>query len=69
MMESAKPRVRPRQFIEDLAASGRLHFDSAEAQSTLGVSAAAVKVALSRLAKRYAIASPFRGFYVIVPPE
>jgi predicted transcriptional regulator of viral defense system len=68
-MESGESRLKPRQFIENLAASGRLHFDGAEAQSALGISAAAVKVALNRLAKRHAIASPFRGFYVIVPPE
>jgi predicted transcriptional regulator of viral defense system len=35
----------------------------------LGVSAAAAKLALNRLAKKQLIASPARGFYVIVPPE
>lgn len=68
-MESAKQLLKPRDFIDNLAASGRLFFDGAEAQVALGVSAAAVKVALSRLSKRLSIASPFRGFYVIVPPE
>lgn len=38
-------------------------------QSALGVSAAAAKLALNRLAKKNVIASPARGFYVIVPPE
>jgi len=38
-------------------------------QSALGVSAAAAKLALSRLAKQKVIASPARGFYVILPPE
>lgn len=38
-------------------------------QSALGVSTAAAKLALNRLAKQKAIASPARGFYVIVPPE
>ena len=38
-------------------------------QSALGVSAAAAKLALNRLAKQNVIASPARGFYVIVPPE
>jgi len=38
-------------------------------QSALGVSAAAAKLALNRLAKQKVIASPARGFYVIVPPE
>jgi predicted transcriptional regulator of viral defense system len=38
-------------------------------QSALGVSAAGAKLALNRLAKKKVIASPARGFYVIVPPE
>ncbi len=38
-------------------------------QSALGVSAAAAKLALNRLVKKNVIASPARGFYVIVPPE
>jgi predicted transcriptional regulator of viral defense system len=67
-----KPDNRPlkaRQFLQHLAASGRYHFSSTEAKSALAVSAAAAKVALNRLAKQGAIASPARGFYVIVPPE
>lgn len=68
-MKSAAKRPKARQFLENTAATGRLWFDSAEAQSVLGGSPAAVKVALNRLAKKGAIASPFRGFYVIVPPE
>jgi predicted transcriptional regulator of viral defense system len=61
--------LKARQYIEHLAASGRYQFTSAEAQAALAVSAAAAKVALNRLAKQGAIASPARGFYVIVPPE
>src|SRR6202158_2106996 len=67
-----KPERRPpraRQYVENLAAVGRYLFDSTEAQVGLGISAATAKVALNRLAKHGAIASPARGFYVIVPPE
>jgi len=56
-------------YISGLAASGRYHFASREAQAALGVSAAAAKLALNRLAKQKLIASPARGFYVILPPE
>src|SRR5580658_7844029 len=66
---SGQSHLRARQYVERLAATGRYHFDSGEAQSALGVSAAAAKVALHRLAKQRLIASPARGFYVIVPPE
>lgn len=67
-----KPGGRPpkaRQYVENLTAAGRYHFRSNEAQAALGISVAAAKVALNRLAKQGSIASPARGFYVIVPPE
>lgn len=68
-MKSEKDRPRVRQYIEDLAASGRYTLTSGEARSSLGVSADAAKLALNRLARQGLIASPARGFYVIVPPE
>ena len=52
-----------------LASRGRYQFSSEEARKALGVSEAAAKLALNRLARRGLIASPARGFYVIVPPE
>src|SRR3989442_11337241 len=68
-MKPDQPRRKARQYVEDLSAAGRHPFLAKEAQKALGISAAAVKVTLSRLAKRGVIASPARGFYVIVPPE
>lgn len=68
-MKPEKPRRKARQYVEDLAAAGRYHFLAKEAHKALGISAAAVKVTLSRLAKRGVIASPARGYYVVVPPE
>ena len=67
MFEPAAPRAR--NVIADLAARGRYHFTSSELRSGLGVSEAAARQALSRLAAKGEIASPARGFYVIVPPE
>ena len=67
MYESAAPRAR--DVITDLAAHGRYHFTSVELRSVLGVSASATRQALSRMAAKGRIASPARGFYVIVPPE
>lgn len=58
-----------RDYISSLAARGRYHFGSQESQKALGVSADATKLALNRLARQGLIASPSRGFYVIVPPE
>ncbi len=58
-----------RDYVSSLAARGRYSFTSEEARAALGVSADAVKLALSRLSKQGGVASPARGFYVIVPPE
>ena len=58
-----------RDYITDLAASGRYHFAAKEMRKALGVSRDAAKLSLYRMAKRGLVASPARGFYIIVPPE
>ncbi len=60
---------KARDYITDLAVSGRYHFAAEEMRKALGVSADAAKLSLYRLAKRGLVASPARGFYIIVPPE
>ncbi|MXY68771.1 MAG: hypothetical protein F4Y47_09450 [Acidobacteriia bacterium] len=62
-------RPTARGYIDGLASAGYHHFTSGDARDALGVSAAATKLALSRLARKGIIAQPARGFYVIVPPE
>lgn len=62
--------LRARDFVENLAASGTYHFTSAELKSALGdVSNSAANQALRRLAIKGQVASPARGFHVVVPPE
>ena len=68
-MKSKSRQLRARDYINDLAASGRYHFLSNDAREALGVSAAATKLALNRLGRQNMIAQPARGFYVILPPE
>ena len=58
-----------KDLIDSLASSGRYSFTSEEARTALDVSPEASKLALNRLAKQGRIASPARGFHVIVPPE
>lgn len=58
-----------KDYIERLASRGSYHFTSADARGALEVSAPATKLALNRLSHQGLIASPARGFYVIVPPE
>ena len=68
-MELELRRPHAREYIAGLAAAGRYDFASSDARNALGVSTDATRLALNRLARRKLIASPARGFYVIVPPE
>lgn len=68
-MESGYHHQRPADYIDALAARGRYHFTVAQLQEALGLSAPAARNALRRLASRNRVASPGRGFYVVVPPE
>lgn len=68
-MKSRSDHLIARDYIEQLAASGRHSFTSAEARDALDVSANAANKALKRLKDQGALASPEREFYVIVPPE
>jgi len=69
MKPEPKQRQHARDYIANLAATGRYHFVSSDAREALGVSADAAKLALNRLARQKIIASPARGFYVVIPPE
>lgn len=68
-MKNEATRARPRDYIDRLMASGRYSFTAAQARSAFGSSPAAAKMALGRLVRQGLIASPARGFYVVVPPE
>ena len=68
-MNSEYSPLKAGSFAAELAANGRYHFTTAEMRKALGVSEAAARLSLSRLARKQLIASPARGFYVIVPPE
>ena len=56
------------EYVESLQASGRFTFTTEDAIRALGTSPVAVRAALRRLKRRGQIASPYRGFHVIVPP-
>lgn len=56
-------------FLVHLQSWGRYAFSSAEASAAIGGSDVAVRHALLRLKKKGTLATPFRGFHVIVPPE
>lgn len=56
-------------FIDGLAARGRASFTTEEAQRALGGGVRAVQAMLRRLRSRAEIATPVRGFHVILSPE
>jgi predicted transcriptional regulator of viral defense system len=56
-------------FVDDLQARGRYTFTRAEAAHVQERSPVALEAALRRLKERGRIASPRRGFYVLVPVE
>lgn len=68
-METGSRHQRPVDYVDALAARGRYHFTAAQLQEALGLSGPAARNALKRLAARNRVASPARGFYVVIPPE
>jgi len=56
-------------YLDLLESSGRYQFTSDEARSWLATSADATRLALHRQKKKGRIATPARGFHVIVPAE
>jgi len=56
-------------FINAMAAKGRSSFSYKDIEKQINLSSVAIKAALRRLQKKGEIAMPYRGFYVIVPPE
>jgi predicted transcriptional regulator of viral defense system len=56
-------------FVDDLQSRGRYTFTREEALAAVGREAPAVDAALRRLRSRGRLASPRRGFYVVVPVE
>ena len=56
-------------FIDRLLQQGKYHFTTAETCSALGSGVSTVKQALRRLKAKGVIATPQRGFHVVVPPE
>ena len=56
-------------YIDDLLASGRSTFTTDDAVRAMGVSVPAARAAMRRLKEKGAVADPYRGFHVVVPPQ
>jgi predicted transcriptional regulator of viral defense system len=61
--------VTAANLIAELASRGQHCFTMDEAVAALGSSVKATRAALRRLKKKGVVATPYRGFHVIVPPE
>jgi predicted transcriptional regulator of viral defense system len=61
--------VKAADQIASLAAQGRYHFTTQEAARLMESSPLATRAALRRLKQKGLIATPYRGFHVIVAPE
>jgi predicted transcriptional regulator of viral defense system len=57
------------EFIDELIARGRFCFTLDDIEKLTSSSPEAIKIALYRLQKKGELIMPYRGFYVILPPE
>jgi predicted transcriptional regulator of viral defense system len=57
------------EYINDLVRRGKCSFTLSQAQSALGKSRKAINSSVEHLLSKSELATPARGFYVIVPPE
>lgn len=58
-----------KNFVASLASKGKSCFTEQDALKEIGLSRIALRSALRRLKKKQEIASPIRGFFIIIPPE
>ena len=69
MKQKVQNQLSLREYVDNLQARGHYSFVRMEAQKALKATDTAFKFAANRLSKKGRIASPRRGFYVIVPAE
>ncbi|NGX61902.1 MAG: hypothetical protein K940chlam9_01393 [Chlamydiae bacterium] len=58
-----------KKYLDSLVSRGRYYFTLYELEENLGRSKGSILVSLSRLKKAEEIASPARGYYIIIPLE
>lgn len=68
-LQQVMARDSTQRWLDSLPARGRATFTLADAVADLGVSEKAASMAVGRLRRRGLVASPSRGFYLVIPPE
>jgi len=56
-------------YVDGLVARGRYHFTTREVGKALELTPVAARAAVRRLRQKNRVAMPYRGFFVVVPPE
>ncbi len=60
---------KAKTYIDNLTANGRISFTIREFCDVMGVAYKTAKKTLAHLKKEKEIASPSKGYYLILPPE
>lgn len=61
--------MKAQQYLDYLTSEGRFSFTRGDLQQTLGLTSNAVGCMLRRLKKKQQIASPAKGYYLVLTPE
>ena len=61
--------MKVKEYIDSLVSKGRYHFTLKELKENLEFSKESIRVNLARLKKAGEIASPARGYYIVIPLE
>lgn len=57
------------RIIEEIESKGRSSFTIDDIRKEVAASVEAIRIALNRMIKKGKLAKPYKGFYVILPPE
>ena len=69
VVTNSKSSLDAASYVRKLLSRGRFTFTLKQAMDAIKVSKVATRAALRRLKEKIFLATPARGFYVIVPPE
>lgn len=61
--------MKAQQYLDELTSEGRISFTKEELQESLGLTPNAAACMLRRLKQKQQIASPTRGYYLVLSPE
>lgn len=60
---------KAKTYIDNLAATGAISFTTTQMKDEMGITSKAVRRVLERLKHNHEVATPAKGYYLIIPPE